>query len=212
MEIKQPIVYLVDDDPSVRKTLPRGLKRRGFNVEAFDSAQEFLNNYSPEQPGCLILDLSMPGMDGLELQQELINRKIAIPIIFITGHGGIQQSVKALRAGAIDFLEKPFLPGTLADRIAEAFAQDQKTRDKLKKMALIRKGFERLTSREQEICQLLLTSQAQLSSKHIARELGISHRTVEQHRSRILEKTGAQSVSELLTLAALIELTSFSEA
>lgn len=212
MEIKQPIVYLVDDDPSVRKTLPRGLKRRGFNVEAFDSAQEFLNNYSPEQSGCLILDLSMPGMDGLELQQELINRKIAIPIIFITGHGGIQQSVKALRAGAIDFLEKPFLPGTLADRIAEAFAQDQKTRDKLKKMALIRKGFERLTSREQEICQLLLTSQAQLSSKDIARELGISHRTVEQHRSRILEKTGAQSVSELLTLAALIELTSFSEA
>jgi len=209
---KQPIVYLVDDDPSVRKTLPRGLKRRGLNVEAFDSAQEFLDTYSTEQPGCLILDLSMPGMDGLELQQELIHRKITIPIIFITGHGSIQQSVQALRAGAIDFLEKPFLPDTLANRIAEAFAQDQKTRDKGKKMASIRSGFERLTSREQEVCQLLLIRQARLSSKEIARELGISHRTVEQHRSRIMEKTNAQSVSELLSLAALIDLTSFSEA
>ena len=209
---KQPIVYLVDDDPSVRKTLPRGLKRRGLNVEAFDSAQEFLDSYSSEQPGCLILDLSMPGVDGLELQQELIHRKITIPIIFITGHGSIQQSVQALRAGAIDFLEKPFLPDTLANRITEAFAQDQKTRDNGKKMASIRSGFERLTSREQEVCQLLLIRQARLSSKEIARELGISHRTVEQHRSRIMEKTNAQSVSELLSLAALIDLTSFSEA
>lgn len=209
---KQPIVYLVDDDPSVRKTLPRGLKRRGLNVEAFDSAQEFLDDYSTEQPGCLILDLSMPGMDGLELQQELIHRKITIPIIFISGHGGIQQSVQALRAGAIDFLEKPFLPDTLANRIAEAFAQDQKTRDNGKKIASIRSGFERLTSREQEVCQLLLIRQARSSSKEIARELGISHRTVEQHRSRILEKTNTQSVSEMLSLAALIDLTSFSEA
>lgn len=207
MTTEQPTVYLVDDDPSVRKALPRGLRRRGLTVEAFDSAQNFLDNYTPGQPGCLILDLSMPDIDGLELQQELINRKITIPIIFITGHGGVQQSVQALRAGAIDFLEKPFLPDTLANRIAEAFAQDQKNHDEMQKIVLIRKGFERLTNREQEICQLILDSQATLSCKDMARELGISHRTVEQHRSRILEKTNAQSVSELLSLADYIKLT-----
>lgn len=207
MAIEQPTVFLVDDDPGVRKALPRGLRRRGLNVQAFDSASEFLNSYTAGQPGCLILDLSMPGMDGLELQQELINRCITIPIIFITGHGGIQQSVQALRAGAIDFLEKPFLPDTLVERIAEAFAQDQKTRDDAKRLASIRSGFERLTSREWEVCQLLLSSQPTLSSKEIARELGISHRTVEQHRSRIFEKTRAHSVSELLSLANLINLT-----
>ena len=209
MVLEQPIVYLVDDDPSVRKVLVRGLSRRGLTVEAFDSAKNFLDNYSPEQPGCLILDLSMPDMNGLELQKELIERNITIPIIFITGHGGVQESVQALKAGAIDFLEKPFLPETLADRIAEAFAEDKKARNTTQKVVHIRNGFERLTSREQEICQLILESQANLSSKQIASELGISHRTVEQHRSRILEKTGAQSVHELLSLAAAINLTSF---
>ncbi len=208
MTIEQPIVYLVDDDPSIRKTLPRGLRRRGFNVEAFESAQEFLNTYSPGQPGCLVLDLSMPGMDGLELQQELINRDITIPIIFITGHGGVPQSVQALRAGAIDFLEKPFMPDMLVDRIAEAFIQDQKLRSERQHLASIRKRFERLTSREQEICQLMLDNQGKLSSKEIAKILAISHRTVEQHRSRVLEKTGAKSVANLLTLASQIGLAS----
>ncbi len=209
MVMEQPIVFLVDDDPGVRKALPRGLRRRGLNVEAFDSAQGFLSNYVPGKPGCLILDLSMPGMDGLQLQQELLRRQVTIPIIFITGHGGVQQSVQALRAGAIDFLEKPFLPETLAMRIEEAFAQDQKTREETQKLSLIRAGFERLTSREQEVCELRLSSQARTTSKLMARELGISHRTVEQHRSRVLEKTGAQSVSELLSLASRIGLTSF---
>lgn len=206
MAMEQPTVYVVDDDPSIRKTLPRGLRRRGLNVEAYESAQEFLDAYSPEQPGCLILDLSMPGMDGLELQQVLIKRNITIPIIFITGHGGVPQSVQALRAGAIDFLEKPFLPDTLVIRIDEAFVQDRKVRSEKQKHASIRLRFERLTDREQEVCQLMLDSQANLSSKEMARTLGISHRTVEQHRSRVLEKTQAKSASELLSLASLVGL------
>lgn len=209
MANEQAIVFLVDDDPAIRKTLPRGLMRRGFNVMAFDSARSFLASYTPEQRGCLILDLSMPDMDGLELQQELISRDITIPIIFITGHGGIPESVQALKAGAIDFLEKPFLPDTLALRIAEAFAQDQATRSEKHDLEEIRTRFNRLTEREHEICQLLLNNQAKLSSKEIGQTLGISHRTVEQHRSRILEKTHAKSVAELMSLASRIKLSPF---
>lgn len=207
MSNEKPTVFLVDDDPAVRKALPRGLKRRGMNVQVFESAQLFLDAYLPEQPGCLILDLSMPDMDGLELQQELSNRDITIPIIFITGHGTVSQSVRALRAGAVDFLEKPFLPDTLVKRIEEALIKDQDIRREYQKLALIRERFERLTDREKEVCQLLLDNDASLSSKEIARTLDISHRTVEQHRSRVLEKTHAKSASDLLLLASLIGLT-----
>ncbi len=204
---KQATVFLVDDDPVVRKALPRGLQKRGFEVEAFDSAQSFLEAYTPERPGCLVLDLSMPEMDGLELQRELITRGITIPIIFITGHGGVPESVQAMRAGAIDFLEKPFLPDVLAMRVEEAFSKDVQTRHEFKSLADIRERFERLTDREKEVCQLLLDSEANLSSKEIARALDISHRTVEQHRSRVLEKTQAKSTSDLLSLATRIGLT-----
>ena len=206
MSINQPTVYLVDDDPAVRKTLPRGLTRRGLHVEAFGSAQSFLDAYLPELPGCLILDLSMPDMDGLELQQELISRGITIPIIFITGHGGVPESVRAIRAGAIDFLEKPFMPDTLAKRVEEALTKDQETRSATQQLTAIRQRFERLTDREKQVCQLLLDSEANLSSKEIAKTLDISHRTVEQHRSRVLQKTHAKSASDLLSLATLIGL------
>lgn len=198
MDTKNPTVFVVDDDPAIRKALPRGLRRCGLNVEVFESAQEFLNIDISGKPGCLIPDLSMPDMDGLELQRELIDRDITIPIIFITGHGGVSQSVQALQAGAIDFLEKPFLPDTLVKRIAEAFAQDQKIRDEKQKPASIRERFERLTSREMEVCRLMLDSQSTLSSEDMAKTLGISHRTIEQHRLRVLEKTCAKSSSELL--------------
>jgi len=208
MASEQPTVFLVDDDPAVRKALPRGLERRGMNVEVFDSAQLFLDTYSSERPGCLVLDLSMPELNGLELQQELINRGITIPIIFITGHGGVPESVQALRAGAIDFLEKPFPPSTLVRRIDEAFAIDQETRKEALKLNVIRERFARLTDREKEVCQLLLDSEANLSSKEMAKKLDISHRTVEQHRSRVLEKTKAKSATDLLFLANLIGLSS----
>ncbi len=206
MSTVQSTVFLVDDDPSVRKTLPRGLIRRGFQVNAYESAKAFLDAYSTDQPGCLVLDLSMPEMDGLELQRELTHRNIAIPIIFITGHGGVPQSVQALKAGAIDFLEKPFLPDVLIRRIEEAFLQDQSTRSEQQKLASIREHFNRLTDRENEVLRLILEHQANLSSKQMAEILGISHRTVEQHRSRVLEKTQAKSTSNLLAMATLIGL------
>jgi len=194
-------VFLVDDDPSVLRTFPRALKRRGFNVQAFESAQSFLDAYTTDKAGCLVLDLSMPGMNGLELQEVMHEKGIELPIIFITGHGGVKDSVKALRAGAIDFLEKPFEPETLLERIGEAFEQDATTRIEQEKIAEIHQRFEQLTDREQEVLDHLLAEPATVSSKGIAQSLGISHRTVEQHRARILEKTNTQSLPELVMLA-----------
>jgi len=207
MTIEPRKVYLVDDDPAVRKTLRRGLERRGFSVETFKSAQEFLDCYHPKQPGCLVLDLSMPEMDGLELQQELVNRDIKIPIIFITGHGGVPQSVQALKAGAIDFLEKPFLPDSLTARIEAGLIQDKINRDEKQKIESIRIKFGLLTEREREVAQLMLDNDANLSNKQMAKILGISPRTIEQHRSRVLEKTHAKSAAHLRSLASLIGLT-----
>ena len=193
-------VFLVDDDPVILKVLPRALRRRGFQVQAFSSATDFLHVYSGA-PGCLVLDLSMPNMTGLELQQELIHRKFSIPIIFITGHGGIRQSVKALKLGAIDFLEKPFKPEVLLKRIKEAFVVEQENRARLHKTDEIQSRFARLTPREAEVFRLLIANEEHTSSKLIARELGISHRTVDQHRARILQKTKTKSIAELLLLA-----------
>ncbi len=200
MTIDRPMVFLVDDDPAVLKSLPRALRRHGLDVEAFSSAREFLNSYT-DRPGCLVLDLSMPGMSGLELQQELIKLEMDIPIIFITGHGGVPESVEALRAGAVDFLEKPFLPETLHKRIDEAIAQDKKARIRATHVKDIQARFGLLTEREYEVFLLLVEKDSAPSSKEIARALGISHRTVEHHRSRILEKTASRSVLELKTLA-----------
>ena len=203
--IKQT-VYLVDDDPCVLTTLPRALRRRGFTVEAFDTAKEFLNAFVPDKPSCLILDLSMPDMSGLELQETLIKRGCQIPIIFITGHGGVPESVQAIRAGAIDFLEKPFAQDVLLARIKEAFDQDASARRKREKMQEIQDRFKRLTSREKEILHLLISQPNVSSSKSIAKELGISHRTVEQHRANILEKTNTTSLDDLLHLADLAKV------
>ncbi len=196
----KPVVFLVDDDPAILKALPRALKRHGLDVQAFESAREFLEVYDKE-PGCLILDLSMPDMTGLELQRELIRLEIEIPIIFITGHGGVSESVQALRAGAIDFLEKPFLPEVLLQRIDEAITQDLKVRTHSLQQDKIRSRFARLTERERDVFRLLVAGREIPSSKEMARTLGISHRTVEHHRSRMLEKTKTKSVSELRALA-----------
>ena len=195
----KPIVFLVDDDPAILKALPRALRQHGLDVEPYGSALEFLDGYD-DQPGCLVLDLSMPDMTGLELQAELAQRQITIPIIFITGHGGVPESVQALRAGAIDFLEKPFLPETLLQRIEEALEQDHRDRAQSKKEGEIRSRFARLTDRERDVFRMLVESSEVPSSKVMARELDISHRTVEHHRSRILEKTQTASIPELRAL------------
>ncbi len=200
MSEEYPIVFLVDDDPSILKTLSRALEEHGLQVRPFKSAREFLDGYDG-QHGCLILDLSLPEMDGLELQTELTVRSIAIPIIFITGHGGVSESVQAIRAGAIDFLEKPFLPETLLLRINEALEVDRGDRAQKRKDDAIRDRFHKMTDREREVFRLLIEGDSIPSSKVIAKSLGISHRTVEHHRGRILEKALCGSVPELRALA-----------
>lgn len=201
----KPIVYLVDDDPSILRALPRALRQRGLQVEAFPSARTFLDNYS-DQLGCLVLNLSMPEMTGLELQAELEKLNIDIPIIFITGHGGVPESVQAIRSGAIDFLEKPFLPETLLECIDEALSLDHENRSRNLALNEKRNRFSRLTDRESDVFRLLVEHAVAPSSKTIARKLNISHRTVEHHRARILEKTASGSVPELRAMVREINL------
>lgn len=201
MTDQQPIVYLVDDDKDIRKSLSRALSKRGYVVEDFESAKAFLATYEPRNPGCLVLDHGMPDMTGLELQEVLIDQEIHIPIIFITGHGGVPESVKAIKSGAIDFLQKPFKQDILIERINNAFEIDAQSREGDNLQADIKARFGRLTEREREIANLMINQPSEASSKMIARTLDISPRTVDHHRARILEKMDARSVAELLDLA-----------
>ncbi len=182
------------------------LSQKGIEVEPFDSATAFLEAYSADMDGCLLLDLSMPGMTGLELQQELVKSAAGIPIIFITGDGKIPQSVQAIKAGAIDFLEKPFDMDTLLSRIDEAFAESAIRRAEDEYRSSIRARFDTLTERERDVMRLLIADPA-ASSKTIAATLGISHRTVDHHRARIMAKTQSRSVAELARLAAWTDVT-----
>ena len=200
----EPQVFLVDDNVGIRCLLISALSRRGVRTQAFESGQDFLDYYTDE-PGCLVLDLSMPGMDGLELQQELAKSNVDIPILFITGHGDIAQSVKAMKAGAMDFFEKPFNLNALLQRIDEAIVADTQRRNQRESRAVVQARFESLTEREQEVMRLLIAGAATGSSKTIAAELGISHRTVDHHRARIMQKTRARSVTELAQLAVWAE-------
>lgn len=202
--MSEPIVFLVDDDPAIRKALPLALEKRGYQVDAYASAKEFLDNYLPHQAGCLVLDLSMPEMDGLELQDHLRKRAPDLPIIFITGHGNIPQSVQALRSGALDFLEKPFRQEALLSRIDEAFAGQKIKSDQRKDPAALREKAARLTDRETDVFRLLTRSETKLTNKEIARELDISHRTVEHHRARMMEKLEAATLPELMEVSKLL--------
>lgn len=202
--MSEPIVFLVDDDPAIRKALPLALEKRGYRVDAYASAKEFLDHYQPYQAGCLVVDLSMPEMDGLELQDHLRKRAPDLPVIFITGHGNIPQSVQALRAGALDFLEKPFRQEALLARIDEAFASQKIKSDQKKDPAALREKSARLTDRETDVFRLLTRSETKLTNKEIARELDISHRTVEHHRARMMEKLDVATLPELLEVSKLL--------
>lgn len=202
----QQTIFLVDDDAAIRRSLTFSLQKRGFTVEAYGSAQTFLDHYRPEQAGCLLLDLSMPGMNGLELQSRLVECDIILPIIFITGHGDIPQSVLALKAGAIDFLEKPFRQEVLLERIEEALTEDRRHRQATHQRDSIIERMTRLTEREKEIMQLLVNRPAGHSSKELARELNISNRTVDHHRARVMEKMEARSLPELIGMLTKCEL------
>lgn len=193
-----PFVFLVDDDANIRASLSRALGLRGYRVRAYASAQEFLAAYDPALSGCLLLDYGMPGMDGLQLQRHLRQTGIGVPVIFITGHGGIPESVQAMKMGAIDFLEKPFKNSVLIERIEVAFKTDARRRAMRAAHSGALARFNALTEREREIALILSTDPGRNSSKEIARQLGISPRTVDHHRARILEKMEVGSVAELV--------------
>jgi two-component system, LuxR family, response regulator FixJ len=197
------LVYLVDDEYAVRDSLTLLIESTGQTVKSFASAEAFLTHYNPEQPGCLLLDVRMPSMSGLELQDELLRREISIPIIFISGHAGIPDSAKAFRAGAVDFLEKPFDNEILLKRIEEALNKDIASREQLNEHREIQKHLAHLTVREKEVLSLVFRG---YSNKETARMLDISNRTVEAHRASIMEKMQANSLAELMVMVTHPEI------
>ena len=192
-----PTVFVVDDDEGVRDSLKFLLKSVGLATKALASAGEFLSSYDVGQPGCLVLDVRMPAMSGLELQQQLNLRGAMIPVIFITGHGDIPMAVEAMQHGAFDFLQKPFRDQDLIERLQKALAKDAQNRAELKQRDQIRSRFESLTPREHEVLVLMVRG---LPNKIMAAELGVSQRTVEIHRARVMEKTEAGSLAHLVRM------------
>lgn len=198
---RQSTVFLVDDDERIRISLSRALGKRGFQVKTFASAEDFLEGYDPDEPGCLVLDYGMPGLNGLELQEHLGRERIIIPIIFVSGHGGIPESVQAMKAGAVDFLEKPFRQHVLVECIERSFKKDLESRALRETTRSARERYDLLTAREKEVARFMIANPSNTSSKEIGRELDISPRTVDHHRARILEKMGIRSVAELIDLS-----------
>jgi FixJ family two-component response regulator len=190
-------VFLVDDDEAVRDALSLLLRTAGFDVMVFAAASEFLAAYEPAWRGCVILDVVMPARSGPELQEEMLTRKIDLPILFLTAHGNIPTAVRTIKAGAIDFLTKPVDAGLLIQRIQEAFEQDARTRDRKSATLVSTERLRNLTEREREIMMLMVSG---MTSKEIARELEISPRTVDIHRSHVMAKTGAANLMELARL------------
>jgi two-component system, LuxR family, response regulator FixJ len=199
---RSPSVFIVDDDEAVRNSLQLLVKSIGLNGTSMGSAREFLGGYDPRQPGCLILDVRMPGMSGLELQQQLNLRGAVIPVIFITGHGDIPMAVEAMQHGAFDFLQKPFRDQDLIDRVQRALEADRKNRIELGERTRIRERRNSLTPREREVLTLVSSGKA---NKITAAELGLSQRTVEIHRARVMEKMGASSLAQLVRMVLDLE-------
>lgn len=195
-------VYVVDDDDAVRDSLRLLLKSAGLSCETCAGGQEFLAAYDISQPGCLVLDVRMPGMSGLEMQQELNLRGATLPVIFITGHGDIPMAVEAMQHGAFDFLQKPFRDQDLLDRIQRAIVKDAERRQSLGEHARIKAHLEDLTPREREVLDLMTQGK---QNKSIAQQLGVSPRTVEIHRARVMEKMNAESVAELVRMMLDLE-------
>jgi two-component system, LuxR family, response regulator FixJ len=190
-------IFIVDDDAAVRDALKLLLRSVGQAVETFGSAQEFLDAYSEDRAGCLVLDIRMPGMSGLELQQKLNEKHSILPIIFITGHGDVPMAVEAMQAGAVDFIQKPFRDQDLIDRINQALEKDNSNRAALGERNDIRKRLETLTPREREVLDLVVHGKA---NKVIAGDLKLSQRTVEIHRARVMEKMQASSLAHLVRM------------
>ena len=194
-------VFIVDDDPSVRQALSRLVGSVGLDVEAFSSAREFLDHARPQCPGCLVLDIRLPGLSGLDLQRELATAGKSLPIVFITGHGTILMSVQAMKAGAVDFLEKPFDDQVFLDAIHRAIERDRTTRRERHEKVEIKRRVGTLTPREREV--LTLVVQGRLN-KQIGAELGTTEKTVKVHRARVMHKMQAGSLADLVRLAGTV--------
>ncbi len=190
-------VYVVDDDDGMRRALSLLLNTVGFKTAAFASPKEFLDTFKPDAAGCLVLDIRMPGMSGLELQQHLNRMGSMLPVIFITGHGDVPMAVQAMKEGAFEFVQKPFRDQDLLDRINHALEQDKENRSSLARRADVLHRAESLTPREKQVMALVVDGAA---NKVIAIDLGLSERTVEIHRAKVMEKMGARSVAHLVKL------------
>jgi FixJ family two-component response regulator len=201
MQDDKPVVLIIDDDPSMRSSLQRLLLASGIDNTTFPSAQEFLSATLPDRPCCLLLDIRMPGMDGMELQSELLKIGRDLPIVFITGHGDVPMSVQAMRAGAVNFLQKPFERRKLLEAINESFEKDRKQRLTRTQLKELQDRTSELTPREEEIFAFVVSGAL---NKQIAYELGIQEGTVKVHRRQVMEKMQAKSLAELVKMAATL--------
>ncbi|MDJ0805679.1 MAG: response regulator FixJ [Gammaproteobacteria bacterium] len=199
----KPTVFVVDDDQAIRSSLKWLIESVAMQVKTFESADAFIENYYPGRSGCLLLDVRMPGMSGLELQEYLAEQRISIPVIIITGHGDVPMAIRAMKAGAVDFIEKPFNDELLLESIRHALMLDEQQRDKQSQKAEIATRLARLTPREHEVMAMVTEGKA---NKEIASALGVSAKTVEAHRARVMEKMQAGSLADLVRMAMLANI------
>ena len=193
-----PIVYVVDDDPSVRTALERLLRSSGYEIKAFASALEFMDHNPSHVPGCLVLDIQMPKLSGLELQDRLAEKEIFLPIIFITAHGTVPDSVRALKAGAMDFLEKPFKENELLETVSKGIQKHHILMKQKKRMKILTDRLHKLTPREHEVFKLVVSG---MLNKQVAWDLGISEKTVKVHRAQVMQKMKAESFADLVRIS-----------